>query len=120
LLSLEDSRIPRSSEVITQSQILNPPADVDTLPDRGLASNPIEDTLRGLQSSILSNTRKEVEARGIRDVRVEIASRVQTRADNNARTQPRTNPFIGRPQRGGTIGDSNDLIRNRKYYNDNL
>lgn len=109
-------------DMITKSQIINPP------PDRGLVSNPIEDTLMGLQSSILSNKRKELEEiargqaikKGIQNVRVEIASRVQTRADNIARTQPRTNPFVGRPQRGGTTGDSNDLIRNRKYYNDNL
>ncbi len=107
-------------DMTTKSQIIHPP------PDRGLVSNPIEDTLMGLQSSILSNTRTEAIARGqairkgIRDVRVDIASRVQTRADNNARTQPRTNPFAGRPQRGGTTGDSKDLIRNRKYFNDNL
>ena len=105
-------------DMITKSQIIYPP------PDRGLVSNPIEDTLMGLQSSILSNTRTEAIARGqairkgIRDVRVDIASRVQTRADNNARTQPRTNPFAGRPQRGGTTGDSKDLIRNRNYFND--
>ena len=103
-------------DMITKSQIIHPPAD------RGLVSNPIEDTLMGLQSSILSNKKKELEeiARGqaLQNLRVDIASRVRTIADNSARTQPRTNPLVGRPQRGGTTGDSKDLIRNRNYFND--
>lgn len=103
-------------DMITKSQIIYPPAD------RGLVSNPIEDTLMGLQSSILSNKKKELEeiARGqaLQNLRVDIASRVRTIADNIARTQPRTNPLVGRPQRGGTTGDSKDLIRNRNYFND--
>ena len=103
-------------DMITKSQIIYPPAD------RGLVSNPIEDTLMGLQSSILSNKKKELEeiARGqaLQNLRVDIASRVRTIADNSARTQPRTNPLVGRPQRGGTTGDSKDLIRNRNYFND--
>lgn len=103
-------------DMITKSQIIYPPAD------RGLVSNPIEDTLMGLQSSILSNKKKELEeiARGqaLQNLRVDIASTVRTIADNSARTQPRTNPLVGRPQRGGTTGDSKDLIRNRNYFND--
>mgnify|MGYP006402943105 CR=1 FL=1 len=130
-------------DMITKSQIIHPPAD------RGLVSNPIEDTLMGLQSSILSNKKKELEeiARGqaLQNLRVppdsppdrglvsnplearteargiinEVLARTFTTLDNKNRKQPRKNEFAGVPEFGGNIPPSKDLIRNRKYF-DNL
>ena len=122
LLSLEDSRIPRSSEVITQSQILNPPADVDTLPDRGLASNPfyneIVDDAVNIANRVLAQNRQRI------------------RENNLARTKPiyktgnmpslkkSFSNLVGEPKgrfsKGGGGAEFDFSKRQKKLMSDNL
>jgi len=84
----------RISNVITQSQILTPLGGVDTIPDRGLASNPLAEKEAG------------------RNVKVELLARVATRADKK--------PLTGRFEKGGVIPDSITLKKYKKFYSENL
>ena len=132
----QGSRIPQSSEVITQSQILNPPADVDTqaqniimgdiamrnLPDRGLASNPfyneIVDDAVNIANRVLAQNRQRI------------------RENNLARTKPiyktgnmpslkkSFSNLVGEPKgrfsKGGGGAEFDFSKRQKKLMSDNL